>query len=104
MRSDSLTTTPVSQRTAISVVPPPTSTTIAPTCLASLRPVPIAAANGSSIRTVFFAPVLSKASKIARFSTGVMPDGTHTIIRVFINLEAGTTERIKYFNMNSVIS
>ena len=77
---------------------------MAPTWSASLRPVPIAAANGSSIRTVFLAPVLSNASKIARFSTGVIPDGTHTIIRVFINLEAGTTDRIKYFNINSVIS
>ena len=104
IRNDSLTTTPVSQRTAISVVPPPISTTIAPTLSASFKFVPIAAAKGSSIRTVFLAPVRNNASRIARFSTGVIPDGTQTTIRVFIRRDAGTTERIKYFSINSVMS
>ena len=47
---DSLTTTPPSEITAISVVPPPISTTILPSGISILMPAPSAAAIGSSTR------------------------------------------------------
>ena len=95
MRKLSLTTTPESQITAISVVPPPISTTIAPTCSALSKPVPIAAANGSSMRTILRAPACNNTSKTARFSTGVILDGTQAMMRERMIPDTGTTRRIK---------
>jgi hypothetical protein len=44
------------------------------------RPAPIAAAIGSSISHTLDAPALVAASRIARRSTEVEPDGTQTTI------------------------
>src|SRR6202035_2772973 len=69
---------PPSDSTATSVVPPPMSTTIEPVGSVTGRPAPIAAAIGSSIRKTRLAPALSADSRIARRSTAVEPEGTHT--------------------------
>src|SRR3546814_16879082 len=61
---------------ATSVVPPPMSTTIAPMGSVTGKPAPIAAAIGSSIRYTRDAPALDAASRIARRSTVVDPEGT----------------------------
>ena len=47
------------------------------------------------MRTVLRAPVRSRASKIARLPTGVIPEGTQATIRVLTKTDAGTTARIK---------
>ena len=67
--------------TATSVVPPPMSTTIEPVGSWIGSPAPIAAAIGSSMRYACRAPADMVASKTARFSTSVTPDGTHTTTR-----------------------
>ena len=72
---------PPSEMTAISLVPPPMSTTIRPIGSAISSPAPIAAAIGSSIRWTRRAPAASEASSTARFSTSVTPDGAQTISR-----------------------
>ena len=46
---------------------------------------PIAAASGSSMRYASRAPALSAASRTARFSTLVTPDGTQTMTSGFVN-------------------
>ena len=61
---------------ATSVVPPPMSTTIDPIGSATGSPAPIAAAIGSSMSDTRSAPALVTASRIARRSTEVAPDGT----------------------------
>ena len=45
------------------------------------RPAPIAAAIGSSMRYAWRAPADIVASKTARFSTSVTPEGTQTTTR-----------------------
>ena len=67
--------------TATSVVPPPMSTIRLPDGSLTGRPAPIAAAIGSSIRRAQRAPALSAASRTARFSTSVTPDGMPSSIR-----------------------
>ncbi len=62
--------------TAISVVPPPMSMIMFPDGPLIGMLAPMAAASGSSIRNAFRAPALSAASRTARFSTLVTPDGT----------------------------
>ena len=62
--------------TPTSVVPPPMSTTIDPIGSATGIPAPIAAAIGSSISRTSLAPALDAASRIARRSTLVEPEGT----------------------------
>jgi hypothetical protein len=69
--------------TAISVVPPPMSITMLPVGVSTGRPTPIAAAIGSATMKTSFAPAPIAESRTARFSTSVMPDGTHTITRGF---------------------
>ena len=54
--NDVLSTEPPNEITAISVVPPPISTTILPHGLAISIPAPIAAAIGSSIKNTLRAP------------------------------------------------
>jgi hypothetical protein len=56
MRTESEYTTPFSDRIAISVVPPPISTTIEPLASSTDNPAPMAAAIGSSIRRTSRAP------------------------------------------------
>ena len=81
MRIDRLTTIPPSEMTATSVVPPPMSTISDPDGSLTGRPAPIAAAIGSSISRAQRAPALSAASRTARFSTSVTPDGIPSSIR-----------------------
>ena len=76
MRTESEKTTPFNERIAISVVPPPISTTIEPTASSTGKPAPIAAAIGSSIKNTSRAPALKADSLIARFSTSVAVQGT----------------------------
>ena len=75
MRMLRLTTMPPRLMTATSVVPPPMSTIRLPDGSPTGRPAPIAAAIGSSIRRAQRAPAFSAASRTARFSTSVTPDG-----------------------------
>ena len=67
--------------TATSVVPPPMSTMRLPDGSLTGRPAPIAAAIGSSMRRAQRAPALRAASRTARFSTSVTPDGMPSSIR-----------------------
>ena len=67
--------------TATSVVPPPMSTMRLPDGSLTGSPAPIAAAIGSSMRRAQRAPALSAASRTARFSTSVTPDGMPSSIR-----------------------
>ena len=55
-RREQLVTIPPRDITAISVVPPPISTTILPVASSTGRPAPIAAAIGSSIKYASLAP------------------------------------------------
>ena len=75
------TTMPPMAMTATSVVPPPMSTTIEPVGSSIGRLAPMAAAMGSSMRNACRAPAEIVASKTARFSTEVTPEGTHTTTR-----------------------
>ena len=67
---------PPSEMTAISLVPPPMSMIRLPDGPLMGTLAPIAAASGSSMRYASLAPALSAASRTARFSTLVTPDGT----------------------------
>ena len=78
IRIESATTSPPREMTAMSVVPPPMSTTMLPSGSATLSPAPIAAAMGSEMSYTCFAPACIAASKTARFSTLVTPEGTQT--------------------------
>ena len=85
-RTDWAYTIPDREITAISVVPPPISTIILPTGSWTSRPIPIAAAIGSSTRYTSFAPACSALSRTALRSTSVIPLGTQiTICRVVEN-------------------
>ena len=79
MRIDLQVTMPPREMTATSVVPPPMSTTMLPVGSHTGRSAPIAAANGSSIVYASRAPACLVASSTARFSTAVIPEGTHTM-------------------------
>ena len=98
---DVLTTEPPSDITAISVVPPPISTTIFPQGFDISIPAPIAAAIGSSIKYTLLAPAFVAASITAFFSTSVTLDGMHIIILGANNVFPPTLF-IKYFNIFSV--
>ena len=90
--------------TATSVVPPPISTTIDPVGSVMGIPAPIAAAIGSAIRPAFRAPADNTDSLIARFSTGVAPCGTQTIILGLAIFPRLCTFLIKYFIISSATS
>ena len=62
IRNDLEKTTPPKDITAISVVPPPTSTIIEPVASEIGRPAPIAAAIGSSISCTLLAPAANAES------------------------------------------
>ena len=81
MRMLRATTMPPRLMTATSVVPPPMSTMRLPDGSLTGSPAPIAAAIGSSIRRAQRAPALMVASRTARFSTSVTPDGIPTRTR-----------------------
>ena len=89
--------------TAISLVPPPMSTTSEPTDSATGRPAPIAAASGSSIRYARAAPAASVASSTAARSTGVTPLGTHTITCAR-ERKPPITRWMKWRSISSVVS
>ena len=97
-------TMPPNEITATSVVPPPISTTMLPEGSVTGKPAPIAAAIGSSIRNTFRAPALSALSWIARRSTAVEPDGTHTIINGEAKPRRLCTLRMKCLIISSATS
>ena len=80
-RNASSATTPPSEITATSVVPPPTSITMLPIGSWIGSPAPIAAAIGCSMRYVCAAPARRAASSTARCSTWVIADGTQISTR-----------------------
>ena len=94
--SEQLFTIPLNETTAISAVPPPTSTTIVPLGFEISIPAPSSAAIGSSIMNTFLAPAQSAASTTALFSTSVTDEGTQRII-------LGFTIRPITFLINSII-
>ena len=96
-------TTSPSDKTAISEVPPPISTTILPFGLTISIPAPIAAALGSSIKATYFAPALRAASSTAISSTSVTPEGTQIITRGLKNDDFITLFK-KYLIIFSVVS
>ena len=96
-----LTTDPPNEITAMSVVPPPISTTIFPQGFEISIPAPIAAAIGSSIKYTFLAPACVAASITAFFSTSVTCDGIQIII-LGAKTNLPHTRLIKYFNILSV--
>ena len=79
-------TTPPRLMSAVSEVPPPTSTTMLATGSLIGRPAPIAAAMGCSISWASAAPARRAASMTARRSTSVMADGTQITTRGRLNL------------------
>ena len=95
---------PPSDSMATSVVPPPMSTTIEPVGSITGSPAPIAAAIGSSISQTLRAPALSAASRIARRSTAVEPDGTQMIISGLAKRRRLCTLRMKRLIISSATS
>jgi hypothetical protein len=81
IRIDCETTIPPSEITATSEVPPPMSSTIEPRGSWTGSPAPTAAAIGSLTIATLRAPAPSADSRIARRSTCVEPNGTHTSTR-----------------------
>src|ERR671918_336897 len=73
MRMEDLVTMLPREMTATSLVPPPTSTTIDPWASLTGRPVPMAAASGSSMVYAWRAPADSVASLTALSSTAITP-------------------------------
>ena len=80
-RMASRATMPPSEIIAVSVVPPPTSTTMLPSGSWIGRPAPIAAAMGWATSWASAAPACRAASFTARFSTSVMAEGTQSSTR-----------------------
>ncbi len=79
----SWTTIPPREMTAISVVPPPMSTTIFPLGASTSSPIPRADAIGSKIKYTSLPPACSDESRTALISTSVLPDGIPTTIFMF---------------------
>ena len=93
-----------SDSTATSVVPPPISTTIEPVGSVIGIPAPIAAAIGSAINPAFLAPADNTDCLIARFSTGVAPCGTQTIILGLVKVVRLCTFLMKCLIISSAVS
>ena len=89
----SLTTALLMEMTAMSVVPPPMSTTMHPPALVTGSPAPIAAATGSSMSLVSMDPASAVASTTERRSTSVTPAGTQTTTRGRAKLNRPMTRR-----------
>ena len=102
MEADS--TTPLREMTAISLVPPPISTTMWPSGLAMSMPAPMAAATGSSMRYTRRAPAWMPASTTARSSTSVMPLGTQMMTRGLNSWKPPCTLWMNSRSMRSVMS
>ena len=79
-------TTPPREISAVSEVPPPTSTTMLATGSLIGSPAPMAAAIGCSMSWASAAPARRAASVTARRSTSVMADGTQITTRGRLNL------------------
>ena len=101
--TDSETTMSFKHITAMSTVPPPMSITIIPRGLPMSSPAPSAAAIGSSISSIFFAPAFVTACLTARSSTSFILDGTHTTA-FGGKIEFPFAFRIKYRSICSVLS
>jgi hypothetical protein len=80
-RTASTATMSPSEMSAVSVVPPPTSTTRLAVGSVIGSPHPMAAAMGCSMRNVSLAPARRAASRTARRSTSVIAVGTHSTTR-----------------------
>ncbi len=104
VRSLLLATMPPKEITATSVVPPPMSTIILPVGSWTGRPAPMAAAMGSSINAASLAPAWMAASRTARFSTSVTPEGTETTTLGLNKPRRFWAPLIKWLNMARVIS
>ncbi|MQM36208.1 hypothetical protein KBTX_00189 [wastewater metagenome] len=94
---------PLSESTATSEVPPPMSSTIEPRASSTGMFAPIAAAIGSSTRKTSRAPAPAADSLIARRSTWVEPQGTHTSTRgLGLKNRASCTFLMKFCSIFSV--
>ena len=80
---------------AMSVVPPPMSTTRLPTGASMGRPAPMAAAMASFTRCTSLTPTWLALSITARFSTWVMPGGMPMTILGLTRLSPRITLRMK---------
>ena len=76
-------TLPPIEITAMSLVPPPMSTTRCPRGRVMSMPAPRAAAMGSSIKKTCRAPAATTASTAASLSMPEIAAGTHTATRGF---------------------
>ena len=103
-RTDREATIPPREMTATSLVPPPMSTTMLPVASATGRPAPMAAAMGSSMMETCLAPALKAASRTARRSTSVTPEGMQMIIRGWARMELLNTFLMKIWSMEAVMS
>ena len=101
---EALSTTPEREMTAMSLVPPPISTTMWPSGLEMSIPAPMAAATGSSIRYTRRAPAWMPASTTARSSTSVMPEGTQMMTRGLNSWKPPTTLCRNSRSIRSVMS
>ena len=86
---------PLSEMTAISVVPPPMSTIMLAAGSSMGSPTPMAAAMGSGIVMTSRAPACIADSLTARFSTSVMPEGMAMTTRGGARNEPLDTLRMK---------
>ena len=102
-RTESLVAISPKEMMAISVVPPPMSTTMEPRASSTGSPAPNAAAMGSGTKYTRRAPARSAESMTAFFSTAVIPLGTAITTRGPMILLL-LTLRMKYESMASVIS
>lgn len=80
------------------------STTMLPVASATGRPAPMAAAIGSSMIETCLAPALKAASRTARRSTSVTPDGMQMMMRGRASTELLHTLRMKIWSMDAVMS
>ncbi|MPN05593.1 hypothetical protein SDC9_152844 [bioreactor metagenome] len=103
-RTERAVTMPPSEITATSLVPPPISTTMLPVASATGNPAPIAAAIGSSIIETRRPPAATAASRTARRSTSVTPEGMQIIMLGRDKKEFPQTFLIKRWSMFAVIS
>jgi len=90
--------------TATSLVPPPMSTIMLPVGSVIGRPAPMAAIIACSTRKTSEAPALIADSRTARFSTGVISEGTPITIRGRARRRPWCALRMKCLSMCSVIS
>ena len=100
---DSLSTTPPSETTATSVVPPPMSITRWPSGLEISAPAPAAVATADSTRYTLRAPASMTASMTLRSSTPVTLLGTVTSTRGLKRLNDVTRESSS-LSMSAVMS